>query len=107
MDAPHVHHFFVRSAVIGHRLGPFAIVAAVGGFTVWLVSLHETPALAAAGWVLGALGVVLGLMAALASGMGLLAQEERRSAFRGLAMGTLAISIPSVLAVLTLVALSS
>lgn len=106
MDAPHVHRFFVRSAVIGHRLGPFAVVAAVGGFTVWLVSLHKTPGLAAAGWVLGALGVVLGLMAALASGMGLLSHEQRPGAIRGLAMGALAIALPTLVAVLTLVALA-
>ncbi len=106
MDAPHVHHLFVRSAVVGRRLAPFALAAAVAGFGVWLAALHTAPGFAAAGWVLGALGVVLGLMAALASGMGLLATEERSAAVRGLAMGALAIALPTLLAALTLVALT-
>jgi hypothetical protein len=106
MDAPHVHRFFDRSAVLGHRLGPFALAAAVGGFTVWLAALHSAPSFAAAGWVLGALGVVLGLMAALASAMGLFREEHRKGALRGLAMGALAVLLPTALAALTLVALT-
>jgi hypothetical protein len=109
MDAPYVHpihRFFERSAVLGYRLGPFALTAAVGGFTVWLAALHSAPSFAAAGWVLGALGVVLGLMAALASGMGLFVEEQRRGALRGLAMGGLAITLPTLLAALTLIALT-
>lgn len=87
MDAPLVHRFVDRSAVIGHRLGPFALLAAVGGFTVWLAALHSAPSFAAAGWVLGALGVVLGLMGALASSLGLFVQERRKGALGGLAIG--------------------
>jgi hypothetical protein len=106
MDAPLVHRFFDRSAVLGHRLAPFALVAAVGGFTVWLAALHSAPSFAAAGWVLGALGVVLGLMAALASGLGLFREHHRKGALRGLAMGALAVVLPTALAALTLVALT-
>jgi hypothetical protein len=109
MDAPHVHpvhRFFDRSAVLGHRLGPFALASAVGGFTVWLAALHSAPSFAAAGWVLGALGVVLGLMTAVASSMGLFVEERRRGALGGLVMGTLAVALPTLLAVLTLVALT-
>jgi hypothetical protein len=107
MDAPHVHRFFQRSAVLGAGMAPFALIAAVGGFTVWLAAMHSAPSFAAAGWVLGALGVVLGLIAALASGMGLFAEEHRRGAVRGLALGGLAVTLPTLLAVLTLVALAS
>jgi hypothetical protein len=49
---------------------------------------------------------VLGLMASLASGLGLFREEHRRNALRGLALGALAALLPTGLAVLTLVALS-
>lgn len=106
MDAPLVHRFFDRSAVLGHRLAPFALFMAVGGFTVWLAALHKAPTFAAVGWVLGAVGVVLGLMASLASGLGLFREQHRKGAARGLALGALAVLLPTALAVLTLVALA-
>jgi hypothetical protein len=106
MDAPLVHRFFDRSAVLGHRLAPLALFTAVGGFTVWLAALHTAPSFAAAGWVLGALGVVLGLMAAVASALGLFREHHRKGALRGLALGTLAVLLPTALAGLTLIALT-
>lgn len=106
MDAPLVHRFFDRAAVLGHRLAPLALFSAVGGFTVWLAALHSAPSFAAIGWVVGAVGVVLGLMAALASGLGLFRPEHRQCALRGLALGSLAVLLPTGLAVLTLVALA-
>jgi hypothetical protein len=106
MDAPHVHQFAVRSAEVGRRLGPAALLVAVGGFTVWLAALHSAPDFAAAGWALGAVGVVLGLMAAVAGGFGLLAHERPSGTVRGLVTGALAIALPTLVAALTLVALS-
>ena len=106
MDAPLVHRFFDRSAVLGHRLAPLALFTAVGGFTAWLAALHKAPSFAAAGWVIGAVGVVLGLMASVASGLGLFRPEHRKGALRGLALGGLAVLLPSALAVLTVVALA-
>jgi hypothetical protein len=107
MDAPHVHEFATRSGEVGRRLGPAALVVAVGGFTVWLAALHSAPSFAAAGWALGALGVVLGLMAAVASGLGFFAAQRPAGALRGLVTGGLAVLLPTLLAVLTLVALAN
>jgi hypothetical protein len=106
MDAPHVHEFVVRSGEVGRRLGPAALVVAVGGFTVWLAALHSAPSFAAAGWALGALGVVLGLTAAVASGVGSFATPRPDGTLSGLVTGGLAVALPTLLALLTLYALA-
>lgn len=106
MDAPYVHTFIRRSADLGGRVGPIALGTASGGFLVWLLALNRVPSLGTVGWVLGVLGVLLGLVAALAGAVGLLS-DERRRARTGLATGALAILIPTLLALVVLVALSA
>ncbi len=107
MDAaPPVQTFIRRSADLGGRIGPIALASAAGGFLVWLLALNRVPSLGTAGWVLGVLGVILGLVAALAGAVGLLS-EERRRARTGLATGALAVLIPTLLALVVLVALSA
>jgi hypothetical protein len=106
MDAPQVHAFIQRSADVGGRLGPIALASAAGGFLVWLLALSRLPSLGVAGWILGIAGVVLGLVAALAGAVGLLSSERRR-ARTGLATGALAVLIPTLFALVVLVALSA
>jgi hypothetical protein len=107
MDRPQVHQFATRSGEVGRRLGPAALVVAVAGFTVWLAALHSAPSFAAAGWVFGAVGVVLGLTASVASGLGFFAAHRPAGVVRGLLTGAFAVLLPSMLAVLTLVALAN
>jgi hypothetical protein len=102
MGEPPVYLFLRRSAEFGGRIGPVALVAGLGGFVVWLVSLRGTPALAAIGWLVGVGGMAVGVTAAVASAAGLLSSERRRLAARGLFTGSLAVLIPALLSFLVI-----
>jgi hypothetical protein len=97
MGEPPVYLFLRRSAEYGGRIGPVALVAGLGGFVVWLVSLRGTPALAAVGWLVGVGGMFVGVTAAVASAVGLLSSDRRQFAARGLFTGSLAVVIPALL----------
>ncbi len=96
-----------RYAELGGRLGPTALIAIIGGFVVWTMSVGSWPQLAALGSALGVIGSLLAFAAAAASALGLGSTTRRRRAVVGLVTAGFALVLPFVLALLLLWALVS
>jgi hypothetical protein len=96
-----------RYADLGGRLGPTALVAIIGGFVVWVMSVGSWPQLAALGSALGVIGSLLALAAAAASAVGLGSATRRRRAVIGLLTAGFALVLPFGLTLLLLWALVS
>jgi hypothetical protein len=96
-----------RYAELGGRLGPAALLAIIGGFVVWMMSVGSWPQLAALGSALGVIGSLLALAAAGASAVGLASATRRRRAVVGLVTAGFALVLPFLLTLLLLWALVS